>query len=303
MRQIAAEDRLSATRMDGPSTIEAGFFGSNGPRLFGCLHSTSGAPTAGVIVCSPLHAAFAKNYRNEVLLARRLADRGVSVLRFHYRGQGHSDGEPSETTLGTLIDDSLRALEHLQLRTGAGRVGFVGCRLGGLVAAAAGSLSAGAPLVLWEPVLRPDSYVREAIRSRVISGLSGAPSDKVSSDMLMSYLNERGSVDIHGYPIYRDLVRSLQGRSLVDELGSEPRAVHVIQISRSQVVRSELKTAIDEWLQHGLEADVRCVTGDVAWWFRGAGRAREEPEIAMADEVVTDTVAWMTSQFADGDTR
>ena len=31
-------------------------------------------------------------------------------------------------------------------------------------------------LILWEPVLKPDSYVEKAIRSRVISSLSGARS-------------------------------------------------------------------------------------------------------------------------------
>jgi pimeloyl-ACP methyl ester carboxylesterase len=298
MRGIASEDRASASRVDESTRIEAGFFGSGGSRLFGCLHTPSGMPKAGVIVCSPLHADFDKNYGNEVLLARSLAREGISVLRFHYRGQGHSDGEASEITLESLAEDCILALSHLRSRTGVSHVGFVGCRLGGLFAAAAASSLDGAPVVLWEPVLKPDSYVREAIRSRVISGLSGAGPEQLSSDTLMKLLNQRGSVDIHGYPIHRDLVRSFQGKTLLDVLGDKPRAVHVIQIGRSQAVRGDVAALIREWSRLGFTADVRCVVGEIAWWFRGASRVREEPQ-SLADEVVADTVAWMTAQFAD----
>jgi pimeloyl-ACP methyl ester carboxylesterase len=302
MREIATEDGVTASRVDGSIRIEAGFFGSDGPRLFGCLHTPSQTPVAGVIVCSPLHADFAKNYGNEALLARNLAREGISVLRFHYRGQGHSDGEPSDITLESLVEDGLRALRHLRSRTGVGPVGFVGCRLGGFVAAAAASSCDGAPLVLWEPVLKPDSYLREAIRSRLISGLSGPRTEQLSSDTLMTFLDERGSVDIHGYPIYRDLVGSLHGKTLFDELGDGPRPVHVIQIGKSQTVRSDVAALVREWSLLGFAADVRCVAGEIAWWFRGAGRTREEPE-GLADEVVADTVVWMTDQFSQEDRR
>ena len=298
MRQIAADDRL-ATRPDGSSTIEASFFGPDDARLFGCLHVPSGSPTAGVLVCSPLHADFVKNYRSEVLLARKLADHGISVLRFHYRGQGHSDGALSDVTLRSLVADAGLALDHLRLRTGVERIGLVGCRLGGLVAAAAASKMQGAPLALWEPVLRFDSYVREAIRSKMMSSLSGASGDRLSSDALMSYLNDRGSVDVHGYPIFRDLVRSLEGRSLVSELGHTPRAIHLIQISRGPAVRGDLSAVLDEWTRHGLEASLQRVAGEVAWWFRGAGQAREGPETSLATEMVADTVAWMTSHLIE----
>jgi len=293
--QLAADDRV-ATRPDGDATIEAGFFGPEDARLFGSLHIPLGSPTAGVLVCSPLHADFVKNYRSEVQLARRLADRGFAVLRFHYRGQGHSDREPSDITFSSLVDDAVLALEDLRSRTGVERVGFMGCRLGGLVAAAAASKVEGAPLVLWEPVVRPDSYVREAIRSKTISALSGSATNGMSSEALMRSLDEQGSMDIHGYPIFRDLVRSLEGRSLAGEVGDEPRPVHVIQISRGSAIRRDLAEVADDWSQLGFAADVRRVSGDVAWWFRGAGSAREEPE-ALTNEVVTDSADWMTVQL------
>jgi alpha/beta superfamily hydrolase len=295
MTQTAGKDSAWATRVDGASTVEVGFFGSSGCQLFGRLHSPSNlAPTAGVIVCSPLHAEFAKNYGNEVILGQRLSHQGVSVLRFDYRGQGHSDGQSSEITLKSMVEDALHALEHMQSRTGVSHVGIVGCRLGGFVAACAASLWERAPLVLWEPILRPDTYVRDAIRSRVISSLSSTAADKLSAEVLRTYLNERGSVDVHGYPIHRNLVRSLQDRSLEDELGSSPRAIHVIQISKSQKVRSDLAAVIDEWSELGFAADVRCVTGELSWWFRGSHQSREEPE-ALANELAADTASWITS--------
>ncbi|MGH2597664.1 MAG: alpha/beta fold hydrolase [Actinomycetota bacterium] len=298
MREIATQDRASAHRVDGDTQIDACFFGPDDARLFGTLHTPSHTPRAGVLVCSPLHADFAKNYAKEVRLARSLARDGFSVLRFHYRGQGHSDGDQSEITLESLVQDCRIALHHLQSSTGVRRFGFVGCRLGGFVAAAAASdaSSDGAPLVLWEPVLKPDRYVREAIRSRVISSLSGVKGEQLSSDTLMTYLHERGSVDIHGYPIYRALLESFEDRSLFDELGSTPRAVHVVQIGKSSTVRGDVAAVIGEWSRLGFAADVRCVIGEIAWWFGGASRPREEPE-RLAEEVVGDTVEWLTGQF------
>ena len=297
--RLAADDRV-ATRPDGDATIQAGFFGPEDARLFGCLHIPARSPTAGVLICSPLHADFVKIYRNEVQLAQRLCSSGFAVLRFHYRGQGHSDGEPDDITFPSLVGDALIAIENLRSRTNVSRIGLVGCRVGALVAAGVGFRLEGAPLVLWEPVLRPDAYLREANRSRMISNLSGAVSAGVSSDVRISDLNERGSLDVHGYPIYRELVQSLQGRSLVEELGDAPRAVRVIQISKSRVVRKDLAAVINRWERLGIVADVRCVVGEIAWWFRGASAVREQSE-AVAEEIARETSGWMTAQFDEGD--
>ncbi|MDP8959415.1 MAG: alpha/beta hydrolase, partial [Actinomycetota bacterium] len=125
---------------------EAWWFGPDGQRLFGFLHLPEGRPRAGIVVCSPLHAEFLRNYRREVLVARALAARGFAVQRFHYRGTGSSDGQASEATYETMRQDALLAAGHVLERSGATRLGFLGTRWGALVAAAGAAGFPGAPL-------------------------------------------------------------------------------------------------------------------------------------------------------------
>ncbi|MGQ0669868.1 MAG: alpha/beta hydrolase, partial [Actinomycetota bacterium] len=128
----------------------ASFFGSASERLFGVMHTPPAAPSGGVVVCSPLYAEFARNYRREVLLGRALAERGIAVQRFHYRGSGHSDGQPGAMTFASMLGDAAVAAERLVGETGVRRVAFVATRWAALVAAAAAARY-DSPLSLWQP--------------------------------------------------------------------------------------------------------------------------------------------------------
>src|SRR3989304_5088377 len=107
-------------RVDFPQTIQrvlaggqvhetAGFFGLPGERLFGGTHLPAGAIHGGLVISSSIGPEQLTSYRNEVVLARRLAAAGVAVQRFHYRGSGHSDGEDVDLTLGTMVGGAAAA--------------------------------------------------------------------------------------------------------------------------------------------------------------------------------------------------
>lgn len=52
----------------------------------------------------------------------------MAVVRFHYRGGGHSDGQASQVTHDSMVEDALAASEWLVEKTGIARIGLVGTR-------------------------------------------------------------------------------------------------------------------------------------------------------------------------------
>jgi alpha/beta superfamily hydrolase len=134
----------------GTAHEEVEFFG--GPDLvFGCRHTPEAPPVAGVVVCSPLPYGATTVYLPDARLGRHLARAGIVVQRFHYRGTGHSDGDPAAITLDTMADDARDALVHLRNQCGVGRVGVVGTAAGATVAALLARDLPGAPVALWRP--------------------------------------------------------------------------------------------------------------------------------------------------------
>jgi alpha/beta superfamily hydrolase len=142
--------QMTDTERVGAAHEEVELFG--GPDLvFGCRHVPDEPPLAGVVVCSPLPYGATSVYLPDARLGRHLARAGIVAHRFHYRGTGHSDGDPAAITLGTMVDDARDALAHLRHRSGVEHVGLVGTAAGATVAALVARDLPGAPVALWRP--------------------------------------------------------------------------------------------------------------------------------------------------------
>ncbi|MES2103892.1 MAG: hydrolase 1, exosortase A system-associated [Pseudomonadota bacterium] len=70
-------------------------FDCNDARLYGVLSLPEQAGSTGVLVVVGGPQYRAGSHRQFTLLARHLAQRGISVMRFDYRGMGDSEGPPS----------------------------------------------------------------------------------------------------------------------------------------------------------------------------------------------------------------
>jgi hypothetical protein len=281
-----------ARREEGGYTIEAGFFGPAGPRLFGVLCRPRERPLAGVVVCPGLHTDFTRDYRNEVLLSWELARRRIAVLRFHHRGQGHSDGHAAQMTFESLKEDALAATSLVRSIVGVGELAFVGCRLGGLIASAVAREHDGAPLVLWHPVENVDGYLRDVLRTRRMSELAGGaaadPGDALdgASDV----------INVFGTPVYTDLVESLRGRTLIGELGDAPRAIFALLSGAGNRPKREGQEALDALHGARFRPEVHRVIGDVAWWLSGARHGRDGAH-RIATEAVSATSGWLVREL------
>lgn len=278
-------------------TEEMAFRSLDGDAMFVFAHLPRSQPRGGVVICSPVHAEFAKNYRREVLLARALCAQGVAVQRFHYRGCGNSEGDPLALTLDSMRADAEEATRHLLGRTGEVPLAFVGTRLAAFVAAGLAAAHSDASVVLWEPACHPGRYFREVFRARLVRELKEGLSIG-SQNKPIEELTEQGWLDVLGYPVGAALYESALERDLDQELGTAPRRLLVLEMTRDAEPGGACTALVDGcrargWLAHG-----EATGATEAWWFAGGGGEARQAR-SMADVVVDATVrhllGWLTS--------
>jgi pimeloyl-ACP methyl ester carboxylesterase len=284
-----------------PVTKEIGYIGLGSEALFVAVTRPRYRATEAALICPPLHADFARNYRGEVILAEKLAAEGIVTARPHYRGLGHSSGDPASITLESMTADIKRTVELIQTRFDAERVVFIGCRLGGYVAAAAAASYPTSSLVMWDPVLEPSRYLREAtraVRLARLAGTTGVVDPRAAIDV---ELEHRGFIDVHGYPIRKNLVVSLVA-PLPELLGGSPRPLLLLQFGRNGRARADYLKVEDGWRRQGFAVESAVIRGDIAWWSRGTREGRDEHPRLIA-ECVAATVQWITHTLSRNSDR
>lgn len=139
------------------------FFGPEDHPLFGVYHPPDAADRrAGVVLCYPLFTEYEHAHWPFRKLAVRLARAGFHVLRFDYTGTGDSHGDLEEGSPKKWREDVGAAVKELKELAGLRSVSLVGLRLGAALAfeVACAREDVG-EVVLWEPVVRGNHYLRE----------------------------------------------------------------------------------------------------------------------------------------------
>lgn len=257
-------------------------------KLFSVRHLPRAEVRGGVVICSPIKAELMKNYRREVTLARELAARGFATQRFQYYGAGHSDGTSAEIDFPGMLADTLGATESFQSDTGVRQLAFVGTRVGALVAAATARRLGPAALVLWEPILRADRYFREVFRARLMRDLTAGVRGE-STEGLLARLDRDGAVDILGFSIDEPLYESLRERTLEAELGSDPRAILLVQLSRRRQLRGGYANLQARLTESGFTVECELVEREEAWWFEET----DQSPPAATPELIGATADWL----------
>jgi pimeloyl-ACP methyl ester carboxylesterase len=282
-----------ATRVDraGRFTEEAAFLNVSGERVFAVTHLPDRSAQLGVVVCCPLLVELLTNYRREVLLARSLAAAGVAVQRFHYRGAGHSSGEEAGSSLETMAEDAMLAVEHLRRRAGTSRIAFVGTRWGALVAARAAQRVPGAALALWEPVVDGGRYFREVIRGRLVREMKDSRFAGATTDAWASELSEKGWVDILGYRLHGSVYESGRNQRLEQMITGQTGPVFVVQLGRQHALRPDYTRLKQHLETQKIACDVGFVHDDPAWLFPGH-------RMESGDQLVKMTTEWLAAHAA-----
>ena len=293
---------MTATRVDEALGIteEVAFLGDDVPRLFSVLYRPRGKPVGSLLLCPAILSEYDHTYTTEVEFSRSLAARGVTVLRFHYAGTGHSDGEPESMTLESMIDDATRGAARLG-EVAPGRPPIIlGLRLGAFPAAAIAAQNPGAPLVLWDPPLDGRAYFREAWRADMMFQINEGTAPETTRDGFPAMMERDGLVDVLGYPLCRGLYESATERSLLELIGSDPRHMLYVRGGPRRASRPAVDQAVETLRAQGSEVELAVVGDQIIWWFQGPDKRRwARPLMA---EVKDLTLAWIGGElgFAAG---
>jgi alpha-beta hydrolase superfamily lysophospholipase len=153
------------------------YFESQGQSLFAWLHHAEPRPPAGhgVLICPPVGHEQVHAHRSLRHLAEGLAGAGFSVLRFDYHGTGDSGGTDEDPDLvATWLANIRDARQWLAQHVGCRRVSLIGLRLGATLAAQVAAGLAVDGLLLWAPVVKGRSYVRE-MKALSLTAAAGSP--------------------------------------------------------------------------------------------------------------------------------
>lgn len=275
---------------------ELGYIGTGSRRMLSTLHRPPGEARGAMVVCCSLLSDLQANYSNEVQIARAAAAQGVAVRRFHYLGIGHSDGDIEDRNYEQMVGGAEEVAAHLRSEVGADRVSFLGTRVGAMVAAGAAARYPGAPLVLWEPIVKGAAYFKEAFRAIRIRDASNVAASKSRDERIAEIM--AGHTDVLGYAVGRPLYESFKDLDLAELLDDSPRAVWLVQISQRRQIRPDYEALMQRQRATGSSVEYTQVGEDFSWWF--PKRAARMPA---SEKLVRLTAAWIGKQFAAGGKR
>jgi pimeloyl-ACP methyl ester carboxylesterase len=281
---------MIAVRKDSAGFSEEVQYLGDGERLFSTLHHPVGRPRAGVVICPPISSDFMVNYKREVELARALSSKGVAVQRFHYRGTGNSDGDPSVATFDTFCEDARFVTDVLRKRIGDAPLGVLGTRWGAFVAAHLARSLPDSPLVLWEPALDAAAYFREGLRATLIRESAEGRAAVGPQEAFLSDLREHGMADVLGYPVYRAFHESTSGLTLAKLMDSRPHPLLIVGFKAGRAPTVPQQKLHDALTSQGYEVRAEGVDLAESWWFHSDDAVIYRPLVEL-------TSAWLEEQL------
>ena len=265
------------------STEQAVSLTSKGQRMWGMLHLPNGSsPRPAVLMLHGLTGDKTGSHRLFVHAARAFAAHGIAAFRFDMRGNGDSEGEFQDMTLGTAVTDAQAALEWLigQPWVDASRIGVIGLSFGGLVQ----SMLAGrnpyliCGLAYWAAAADGESFAYMVQRTTEQNG--------TNPQSLMQKLMADGYFMLWGYPAGLPLVQTFPQQNPLKELASYRGRAIVVHDQGDPIVPV---SQADVYAQHFGERAVVYKLDDATHTF-------ETP--AIERQAIDLTVSWFKALFS-----
>lgn len=153
------------------------FYNKN-EKIVGMLHiAEPQGKSPAVIMCHGFTGHRIEAHFLFVKTARRLAENGINVLRFDFRGSGESEGEFEDMTIEEEISDAESALHFLiqQEFVDYNRVGVIGLSMGGCVSACLAGRAKDLlkSVVLWSTAYKPGQNLSALLTPEAREALDG----------------------------------------------------------------------------------------------------------------------------------
>jgi len=204
------------------------------------------------VVLGPLAEEKKSSLRALVEICRALASAGMAAMRIDFRGTGDSPGCSEDVSLKSAVEDAVAAGREIKDACGCARVALVGLRFGAAAAVLAAGPAGADALVLVEPVVSGDAYVREMERQRSIRRMmtAGAVSaekparrDAAGGDAAEG-ATPADAFDLDGLALSGAFVESLRAMDLLagarELRANNPAPALVLQVGARGAPRGEL---------------------------------------------------------------
>ncbi len=191
-----------------------------GTPMFFALHSPAeGRETGtGVLMVPAIFEERQDAHRAMVNFAHRLAEKGITVVRFDFRGQGESGGELHEYRPEDLVADIRFAFAELQRSGNFRQMGAIGVRFGAnLLAAAAADINP-AFCLGWAPVYDGENYAKTVLWTNLTTQMMVHRKIVEDRKALLQKLEDGDLVDVDGYKLSLEWYRYLCNDDLAKHL-------------------------------------------------------------------------------------
>ena len=260
-------------------------FESGGEPLHAVLHLPAEAPNVTLVFSHPFAEEKKCAHRTMVEAARAFADAGFAVLRFDHRGCGDSPGAFGTYDLQHWREDIAQATDFAAREAGA-PVGLLGLRLGAtLVAQVAEQRREIAGLVLWEPIIDGERYIKQNLRRTMIKAMMTAHEGGEESDGAAAARASQaaGSVDFDGYQVSEAMREQIAQIDLLEPPPAFPGPALVLNISATGSVAEPMQRLADAYRQ----GEAIAVRAEPVWQRIG---------VIDAEPIISATVEWVRRQ-------
>lgn len=217
---------LEATQSgDAPFVRRSAFYlQGNGAPIFAWLHQleNTGCVNHCVIICPPIGYEQLHSHRALRHLADSLARASIPTLRFDWNGTGDSPGNDEDPgRYSTWLADIRDAATWMREQLGYRQISLIGLRLGATLGALATESIQIDNLILWSPVVKGRSYVREM---RALGLTSEAPVRRSASSS--------SDIESGGFILSAETVADV---GAIDLLKVVPKCRQLLVVSRSDL--------------------------------------------------------------------
>lgn len=249
------------------------YFTNNGYRLFGVLHIPENrlkrkSGRVGIVFCGPFAEESLWAHRAMVNFARDLANHSYWVLRFNPMGEGDSEGNFEDATVETRISDIQKAVEVLKEESGATRIGLLGLRFGGALAALASGLRKDIEfLVLWNPVVNGEKYFQECLRSNIATQMTTYGKVKMNRKQITEDLLKGNPANIEGYPIAYEFYNQISKLNLLAGKDFYARRTLIVQSDKKKVFKADadLQALYEKLLKNQQSVEFKLIQEQPFW--------------------------------------